>query len=66
MRASVSVDGNGELVMSRLERNVVTGGWRLYLTLRRIDQAKPVEMRAHLTRDERRISETWSYILPPT
>jgi glucans biosynthesis protein len=65
MRAPISIDGNGELVQSKLERNGAIDGWRLSLTLRRIDQTKPVEVRAHLTRDNRQISETWSYILPP-
>jgi glucans biosynthesis protein len=65
MRAPISIDGNGEVVQSKLERNGAIGGWRLSLTLRRVDQSKPVEVRAHLTRDNRQISETWSYILPP-
>jgi periplasmic glucans biosynthesis protein len=32
---------------------------------RRLDRAKPVELRAHLHRGSEVLSETWSYILPP-
>ena len=33
--------------------------------LRRVDDAKPVELRAFLHERGNAISETWSYILPP-
>jgi glucans biosynthesis protein len=52
-----------------LERQVVhndvTGGWRMTLRFNRLDDDKPVEMRAFLRKDNETISETWSYILPP-
>jgi glucans biosynthesis protein len=45
--------------------NEVTGGWRTTLRLQRVDEAKPVELRAFLRTASGAISETWSYILPP-
>lgn len=65
LRGQISADSNGELLESRIERNGTTNGWRLYLHLRRLDQAKPVELRAALYRKDQPVSETWSYILPP-
>lgn len=56
---------NATMLQSRLERNEATDGWRFTMVVRRSDPAKPVEMRANLTRDNKSISETWSYILPP-
>ena len=56
---------NATLLQSRLEPNEAIDGWRLSLVLRRADAAKPVEIRAHLARDNKPVSETWSYILPP-
>jgi periplasmic glucans biosynthesis protein len=61
------VDANGEIVERRTMRNDATGGWRFVVRFRRIDNAKPVELRAHLsnTSNKEVLSETWSYILPP-
>jgi glucans biosynthesis protein len=61
----VSLDGNGELVEQVVHRNEVTGGWRLMLRIRRLDEKKPVELRAYLREGNSTLSETWSYILPP-
>ena len=61
----ITVDANGEIVEQVVHRNDVTGGWRLALRVRRIDEAKPVEVRAFLKGDANTVSETWSYILPP-
>ena len=60
-----SVDANGEVLERRTERNGITGGWRFVVRFRRLDRAKPVELRAHLHRGSEVLSETWSYILPP-
>jgi len=62
----VSVDGNGELLERQTFRNEATGGWRLSLRLKRVDSDKPVEMRAYLRSEDTTLSETWSYILPPS
>lgn len=61
----VSVDGNGELLERTTYRNEVTGGWRVNLRLKRVDDGKPVELRAYLKSDNSTLSETWSYVLPP-
>ena len=45
-------------------RNPETGGMRLELHVRRIDETKPIELRAAL-RNGDEASETWSYALPP-
>ena len=62
---AVWVDGNGEMLEKHTRRNDVTGGWRFVVRFRRVDKAKPVELRAHLVRGKEILSETWSYILPP-
>jgi glucans biosynthesis protein len=61
------IDANGEIVERRTMRHDVTGGWRFVVRFRRIDNAKPVELRAYLnnTSNKEVLSETWSYILPP-
>ncbi len=64
-QADIGVDSNGELLESRLEPNPASGGWRLFLDLRRLAADKPVELRARLQSDKQVLSETWSYILPP-
>jgi periplasmic glucans biosynthesis protein len=47
--------------------NAVTGGYRMTLRLKRPDESKPVELRAFLrTAEGGAISETWSYLLPPS
>jgi periplasmic glucans biosynthesis protein len=63
--ALVSADGNAQILERNGYRNEVTGGWRMAVRLRRIDDAKPVELRAFLRRGNDVLSETWSYILPP-
>jgi glucans biosynthesis protein len=47
--------------------NPVTNGYRMALRLKRLDDSKPVELRAFLrTAAGGAISETWSYLLPPS
>jgi len=65
LTVDVTVDTNGEIVEQHVYRNDVTGGWRLILRVKRIDDSKPVEIRAFLKGDANTVSETWSYILPP-
>ncbi len=59
------IGDNGELVERQLFKNDVTGGWRLSIRFKRLDNDKPVEMRAALRDEKGQISETWSYVLPP-
>jgi periplasmic glucans biosynthesis protein len=62
--AALWIDGNGEVLEKRTQRNEATGGYRFTVRLRRIDKTKPVELRANLLRGKEILSETWSYILP--
>lgn len=62
----ITVDANGELLERTTYRNDVTGGWRIALRLHRLDDGKPVELRAYLRSEDATLSETWSYILPPS
>ncbi len=62
--AAIELDANSQLVSSRIERNPASGGYRLFLVVRRLAATKPIDMRAWLRRADTRISETWSYILP--
>lgn len=61
----VSVGPNGELLERSTVRNDVTNGWRVSLRFRRIDDDKPLELRAYLRGEDSTLSETWAYILPP-
>lgn len=60
------MDDNGEVLEKQTYRNEVTGGWRMSFRFRRRNEDKPVEMRAYLKRGNAQVSETWSYILPPS
>jgi len=59
------VDGNGQLLETIAFPNEVTGGWRVALRVRRIDDKKPLEARGFLRTGKETLSETWSYVLPP-
>jgi glucans biosynthesis protein len=63
--AVVTHDSNAQLVERRIYRNDATGTWRLSLGVKRLDDDKPVELRAMLRDGNNVISETWSYIIPP-
>jgi glucans biosynthesis protein len=59
-------DANGEIIQTNVFHNPVTRGWRVFLRVRRADEHKPVELRVYLRRGQEALSETWSYILPPS
>ena len=61
----VSSDANAEIVEHFARHNDASGGWRVSLRLRRVNDEKPVELRAFLRSGTNTLSETWSYILPP-
>jgi glucans biosynthesis protein len=65
VEALVTTGDNGRILEVNAWPNEVTGGWRSTVRLRRLDDAKPVELRAFLRTAQGAISETWSYILPP-
>lgn len=62
--AIVSSGDNGEVTEQNVVYNDATGGRRLMLRLKRVDEHKPVELRAYLRSASGTVSETWSYILP--
>jgi glucans biosynthesis protein len=62
----VTLDKNAELLQALVYRNESSNGYRLTIRLKRLDDKKPVEMRAFLRGDNETLSETWSYVLPPT
>jgi periplasmic glucans biosynthesis protein len=64
VEGAFSVDGNAQLIESIAFPNEATGGWRVSLRLRRLDEKKPVELRGVLKSGGETISETWSYVLP--
>lgn len=61
----VSADANAQILEKDAYRNPASGGWRMVLRLRRLDDAKPVEVRGHLRSAGETLTETWSYVLPP-
>jgi glucans biosynthesis protein len=63
--AVLSAGDNGKILEQRVERNEVSGGYRVVLRASRVDAAKPVELRLFLQSADRALSETWSYLLPP-
>ena len=65
VEAVVWADANARVLEINAWPNEVTGGWRSTLRLRRVDETKPVELRAFLRSAGGAISETWSYVLPP-
>jgi glucans biosynthesis protein len=65
VETNLTVDANAKIIERATLRNEASGGWRTHLRLRRMDDAKPVEMRAELRGPAGLLSETWSYILPP-
>jgi glucans biosynthesis protein len=62
--AIVTVDANGKVLETNAFPNAETGGWRMTIRMRRLDDKKPVELRAYLRSDNQVLTETWSYILP--
>ncbi|QBP76753.1 glucan biosynthesis protein G [Herbaspirillum huttiense] len=63
----VEADANGKLASVTTRKNEMTGGWRVEVKLRRLEENKPVELRGFLRNANggTTLSETWSYILPP-
>jgi len=61
----LTVDSNGEILENRVYRNDVTGGYRMRVRIKQIDDKKPVELRAFLRSNGTTLTSTWSYIIPP-
>jgi len=62
----LSADTNAEILESHTYPNPYIGGWRAAIRLKQLDKKKPVELRGFLETNNTTLSETWSYILPPT
>jgi glucans biosynthesis protein len=63
-------DANAKILEQDVYPNEVSGGARMVVRLRRLDDKKPVELRAQLrtasaNSKPQPLSETWSYIVPP-
>ncbi|MBA4280583.1 MAG: glucan biosynthesis protein G, partial [Ralstonia sp.] len=58
-------DANGKIESIFGQPNTATGGWRVTVRLKRVDDDKPVELRGYLRSGGTGLSETWSYLLPP-
>jgi len=65
VQAVASSDTNGRIEQQLVYFNPATRSWRLTLRVRRIDPARPVELRAFLQHRNDILSETWTYILLP-
>jgi periplasmic glucans biosynthesis protein len=62
----VTAVANAQILESNAYRNDITGGYRMTIRFNRQDDAKPVELRAFLRDKTGTLSETWSYLLPPS
>jgi glucans biosynthesis protein len=65
VEAVVTSDTNGKILETNTYSNTETGGWRMAVRMRRVDNKKPVELRGYLQTNNNALTETWSYILPP-
>ena len=65
VRPVVTSDANGTILETNVTRNETTGGVRMTVRLRRVDDKLPVELRGYLNNTSTTLSETWSYLLPP-
>jgi periplasmic glucans biosynthesis protein len=63
--ATVSASAPAQITEKTVYRIEATGAWRLAMRVKTLDPTQPVELRAHLTHEDRTVSETWTYILPP-
>lgn len=67
LRAQVTVGTGGqqgELLEQQVQKNPVTGGWRLTFQVRPAGD-EPLELRAFLQKNEDVLTETWSYVVEP-
>jgi len=62
--SSRSPDGDAEVVEQQVQKNPVTGGWRLVFQVKPRGGA-PVDLRAFLRRGEQTLTETWVETLEP-
>ncbi len=65
VEANVTPVRNARVLDTNVFRNDATGGWRMTLTIARIDPAQPVELRAFLSHDHNALTETWTSLIAP-
>jgi glucans biosynthesis protein len=65
VRAVASSDGNGRIEQQLAYFNPGTRTWRMTLRVRRLDAARPLELRAFLQHGNDILSETWTNIVLP-
>jgi len=65
VRAVASSDANGRIEQQLAYFNPGTRTWRMTLRVRRLDAARPVELRAFLQHGNDILSETWTNIVLP-
>jgi glucans biosynthesis protein len=65
VRAVASSDANGRIEQQLAYFNPATRQWRMTLRVRRIDPARPVELRAFLQHGNDTLSETWTTLVLP-
>jgi glucans biosynthesis protein len=58
----VTVSQEGKVIQQSVQKNPVTGGWRLAFQVI-APKGKPLEMRAFLQNGKSTLTETWSYVL---
>ena len=63
--ARVGANDNVEIVGTDLQPNPAIEGWRLTYRLKVKDSTKASDLHAALELDGRRLTETWSFELPP-
>jgi glucans biosynthesis protein len=65
VEAVVTAGDNAQVLQVNAYPHPLLHGWRMTVDLKRLDAAKPVELRAFLRNGTHTLSETWSYSLPP-
>lgn len=66
VNARVNLQGSGALRDIRVQKNYITGGWRLRFAVVAPNATKSVELRAYLVDSKGNpLSQTWSYALSP-
>jgi glucans biosynthesis protein len=64
VKAILTSGPNGQILDQRVEKNPVTGGWRVSFRLQFTAQAG-VELRCYLKSGKDVLTETWSYLAQP-
>lgn len=63
LKTVIEAGDNGKITDSHLERDKLTGTWRLLFSVESTN-GKPVQLRAYLAQDKTQLTETWDYVMP--